>query len=209
MNALDVLHRAGIRRLPTDTEAIAEHFGIKLVSYSSVARIYERDMAELYRISRQGYSFVVDGRYVCAINENSCGETRRRWTIAHELSHCLLGHIRDGRLCCTPEEERAADRFAAELLAPLAVVNFCGVTSAEELMRLCRLSRKAAEIRFGQLDARRREAARSRFSDTRAEALSAAELKTVSDFSFFITEYIFNKKGGCSVLSGGAVRALP
>ena len=195
MEALEVLHEAGICVLPTDTEMIAAHYGIKVVSYSSVCEIYEKDMAELYGISRHGYSFFDDGHYICAINENACGETRRRWTIAHELSHCLLGHVAGEERRHTPEEERAAECFAAELLAPLAVVNFCGVSSAGELMRLCRLSGQAAGIRFGELTARRREAARGIFSGQSggASALGGSELRCVSDFSGFISRYLLER----------------
>lgn len=191
MNAAEVLHAAGICSLPTDAERIAEHYGIKLVSYSSVAKIYEKTMEQLYEISRHGYSFRDGGSLVCAINENCCGEARRRWTIAHELAHCLLGHICGGEHSL--EEERAADDFAAELLAPTAVVNFCGVSSAQELSRLCRISYQAAGIRFGELTARRRTDAARYAAGESASALSAEELICVSDFSGFISRYLLER----------------
>ncbi len=48
-------------------------------------------------------------------------ENRHRifWTIAHELGHVYLRHTADGR-----REQREADRFAASLLMPEAVVRF-------------------------------------------------------------------------------------
>lgn len=190
MDAAEILHAAGINSLPTDMERIAEHFGIKIVSYSSVSDIFEKSMAELYAISRHGYSFSRDGVCVCAINENACGESRRRWTIAHEVSHCLLGHTagetHDIR------EERAADELAAGLLCPLAVVNFCGVSSAGELMRLCRISRQAAAIRFRELTAWRREMS-ARCAGDHSRTLNPSELVCVSDFSGFICRRLMEK----------------
>lgn len=191
MNAYEALHAAGICSLPTDTERVAEHYGVKVVSYSSVAEAFDKSMEQLYAISRYGYSFSCGGRPVCAVNENCCGEARRRWTLAHEIAHCLLGHI------CGAEhslhEERAADAFAAELLAPMAVVNFCGVTSAQELERLCRISRQAAEIRFRELTARRRADASGYSSGRNASVLSAEELLCVSDFSGFISRCLLER----------------
>lgn len=150
---------SGADSLPVDLDRIADFFGIRLVSYADCAATFEITQEELYRAGRLGISFLCEGRYVCAVNENACGDKRRRWTLAHELAHCLLGHIGGEWLPQhSREEERSAEQFAAGLLAPLTVLHFAGVDSAQRLERLCGISAQAAEIRYGQLCAARRRA---------------------------------------------------
>lgn len=80
----------------------------------------------------------------------------RKWTAAHEVGHLLSGHITDPPMLLTQRQEREADDFAAELLAPLTVLHFCGVSSATEIEKLCGISRQAAEFRFQELSRLRR-----------------------------------------------------
>ena len=79
----------------------------------------------------------------------SITERRRRFTAAHEIAHCVLGHT--GRKTLSSGDERAAERFAADLLAPLVVLHKCGVRTSGEIARICGISRQAAEIRLEQL----------------------------------------------------------
>ena len=171
MTPQEVLISTGVAALPVDPAEIAQRSGIKMVSYSACVRVYEMDMEELYRTSRYGFGFYVGDTYVCAINENACGEKRRRWTMAHELAHYFLGSDRG--------TEQEADRFAGELLAPTAVVNLCGVSSAVELSQLCGLSRQAGEIRYKEMCHRREEF-----------ILTPQELALVERFSPFIGRYL-------------------
>lgn len=153
---------SGAYSLPTDLGTIAEYYGIKCVSYADCADIYDITPEELYRASRMGLSFISGGQYVCAINENACGDRRRRWTLAHEIAHCMLGHLNSTEQLSaerSAEEERCANRFAAELLSPLTVLHFAGVSSAQQLSQICGLSAKAGEIRFRELCTLRRKAA--------------------------------------------------
>ncbi len=160
MTAAEVLIKSGISSLPVDLRKIADTYNIKIVSYEDCTSCYETDLPQLYReMSPYGFSFCDEGRYIAAINENSCGKQRRHWTLAHELSHILLGHI-DGSSEMQQRCEQEADRFAAELLAPLTVLQFCGVSSAEEIQRICGISFQAAEIRFRQLSQQRRQGSR-------------------------------------------------
>ena len=201
MRACEALIMANIGTLPVSPSEVAGFFGIKLVSYEECGRIYERSREELYRESRFGFSFCAEGGYVCAVNENACGEKRRRWTIAHEIGHCLLGHV-DGEQAPTLEQEREADRFAAELLAPLTVLHFCGVRSAEELRRLCGLSKQAGEIRFRELTELRRGDAerfrRWRITDREEQPpkggflCSNTDLRLLVQFSGFVGQYIYD-----------------
>ena len=57
MNASQALLMSGTRALPVDLTALAEFFGIKVVSYEDVAAIYSKTKEELYRDSRFGFCF--------------------------------------------------------------------------------------------------------------------------------------------------------
>lgn len=144
MTVFNVYEKAGICSLPISPEEAAKRLGIKLVSYRSMTECYDISMRELYLKSRYGFSYCEDGMYIVAINENSCGERRRRFTIAHEIAHCVLGHI--SHIDDVAENERAADRFAADFLAPVGVLRKCGAFETGEIARLCGISATAAEI---------------------------------------------------------------
>lgn len=175
MTVSEVYKRACISSLPISPEETARRLGIKLVSYGTMTEIYELSLCELYRKSRFGFSYSEDGRLVIAINENSCGERRRRFTIAHEIAHCVLGHISSSaEIKSSAENERAADSFAAELLAPICVLRECGVNSADEISRLCGISRSAAEICLERL-----------FTTTK----SADDIEILKRFGEFISRY--------------------
>jgi len=77
---------------------------------------------------------------------------RCRFTIAHELGHIFLGHL----MISTPmyrtftnldEYESAANVFARDLLAPACVLHELNIHSADNIARLCNISKQSAEIR--------------------------------------------------------------
>ncbi len=178
----DIFITAGIKSLPINPMTAAADMGIKVVSYRSMSKNFGKSMEELYRTSSFGFSFVFENRYCIAVNENCCGECRQRFTVAHELGHCVTG---DPERKLSADErrkaERNADRFAADFLAPLCVLNYCGVKSPGEISSLCGISRQAAEIRFRELTEARR----------RGGFLSDAEQRRiVMCFDDFITGYI-------------------
>lgn len=83
--------------------------------------------------------------------------TRQRFTIMHELGHYVLGHLGDTPLSrsereCKPEEETAADRFAADMLMPACVLWGLGIHTAEDIARVCGVSIQAARIRAERME---------------------------------------------------------
>jgi len=150
MSICDIYAAADITSLPVNPIEAATAVGVKTVRYSDICDIYYRSMEEMYCESRFGFSFEEHGRPVIAVNENACGVRRRRFTIAHELGHCVLGHIGKGKKP-NGAEERAADCFAAALLAPISVLRMCGVRSPEETAQLCGITISAARIRFSEI----------------------------------------------------------
>lgn len=177
MTLSEIYEKADVHRLPVDPIAAASALGIKVISYKTAADIFDTDIRGLYSRCPLGFSFKMDGRMCIALNENSCGEQRRRFTAAHELAHCVLRHLDDKRR--SAYHERAADSFAAELLAPLVVLRECKVNSAEEISKMCGISRRAAEICLNRLALR----------DERGFSESEDERRVKTLFSAFIESY--------------------
>lgn len=196
MTAAEALRLCSVGSLPVDCAAIAERLGIKLTDYATCARYYQCGMEQLYGRGALGLSFAdrEDEVYVIALNENVRSETRQRWSLAHELGHILLGHVcADSDL--SNEEERAADCFAAELLAPLTVLHFCGVSSAAEIAAVCRISDAAAEARFRELQRLRSEDSRSYRMGGECSFLATEEQREcLRRFSGFISSYITRRQ---------------
>ena len=67
-------------------------------------------------------------------------------TLAHELGHKVLGH-HDIYAVTLPriEQEREANAFAAELLAPSPLIHLIGITSVDEICAAFDVSQLCAE----------------------------------------------------------------
>lgn len=177
-----IYEAAGVRRLPADPVEIARALGIKVVSYKAAAEFFDMQLFELYSRCPLGLSFKADGEVCIALNENACGEQRRRYTAAHELAHCVLGHLDSGAF--SKPREREAERFAAELLAPLVVLHGCGVRSSAEIARLCGISQSAAALRLSELAERER----------RGFSLTEDEQRVAEIFHTFTESYAVSRK---------------
>lgn len=148
MTAAEIFEREQIVSLPLDPAALANRNGIKLVTYSaflsaggSAAALPSQD------------GFLIRGASSPAIvyNERIPCKGRQRWTLIHELCHFWLGHPSSD-----PHTERITDRLTASLLAPLPVLHLCGVTNAQQIVRLCGISAEAARNRLEELQRLRR-----------------------------------------------------
>lgn len=195
MTVSDALTLASIDSLPVDAAMVAEHFEVKVLDYATCTALYQCSKDELYSRGRLGFSFIdtADSIYVIAINENVHYQLRQRWSLAHELGHILLGHL-EGECDLSDKEERSADDFAAQLLAPLTVLHFCGVSSASEIAQLCRISEDAAQNRFRELQRLRNEDSRSYRSGGECLFLASEEQKEMFQrFGGFISSYITRK----------------
>lgn len=86
-------------------------------------------------------------------------EEERRYIIAHELGHFLLGHLKHFEFLMYYEYqvgkytfEDQASTFATRLLSPACVLNSCNVRSWQDIERLCKLPRKIAKLRMARLN---------------------------------------------------------
>jgi IrrE N-terminal-like domain len=133
---------------------------LKSLGYiSDVVRASEQVMhdAEARFTSRGRKLFLSKNTYDAALR----GDSRARWTIAHEIGHAVLGHPGIKYRKSSPTErkrtpeirrhEQEAHRFAAEFLAPSHLVDSSKVRTEQELATRFGLSREAARIRLKEL----------------------------------------------------------
>lgn len=140
--------------LPVDLNAICRKLGIRVLSYGKNMRMIERtNLAPTVRRA-DGVTFYVRETPVILFDETR-PQPRARFTVAHEVGHIILGHVRPGDVTTANRdphpgdapEETAANQFAARLLAPACVLWAMNVHTPKEIMNLCQISRSAAEFR--------------------------------------------------------------
>ena len=149
----DTLIKCRINTLPVNLMVIARHYGIKIIRYSKSEYIKSLNISET-----DGFSFFKDQPII--YYNDSKPYSRVRFTIAHELGHCLLGHLTDGKITnrinneadiYTDPHEVQANVFARDLLMPATVLHSLNVQSAEDIMDICNVSKQSAEIRYERL----------------------------------------------------------
>lgn len=146
-----ILSRHWNGNVPVDVEAIAARMGVEVLR------------GDLGAISGQVRT-TDDGRTVVTINPNE-SRVRQRFTLAHELGHVALGHLRGRsqllrddsntfRMSAGPQE-REANAFAAALLMPADAVRYAlqnGMAKTlDDMARLFRVSKAAMYWRVNNL----------------------------------------------------------
>jgi Zn-dependent peptidase ImmA (M78 family) len=146
--------RPFLESAPVHLDGIANALGLVVVDVDT----FERD--ESGRISRIYEDNRID--YVIEINSHH-SKNRRRFTLAHEISHYLLhrDEIGDGitddmayRSRLGDHIETEANRLAAELLMPRMLVRTffrSGIQSLDQLCQMFKVSEAAMRIRLKQL----------------------------------------------------------
>lgn len=135
-----ILLDGGVCVLPVQVSALCRSMGIAVKLYGGEE-------------GSDGKSAIIAGQPLILVNRNK-PVPRQRFTAAHELGHIMLGHVGEGMPAhrgMSPEDEameQEANVFASRLLAPACVLWGCGVRSAEDIVKLCDISRQAAEFRW-------------------------------------------------------------
>lgn len=139
-----------INQLPVNLAVIANFYNISIIKYSQSNDTFTGD----------GFSTMVDGKLIVYYNDIDYPITRQRFTIAHELGHCLLGHLKFGKTYNRNSEkdfdgmdiyEMQANVFARDILMPATVLHSLNIKSFEDISQLCNVSLQSAEIRFNRL----------------------------------------------------------
>ena len=171
--ARDTAWRALLRlpekKLPVDVGALAKLIGMDVLPFPDgeenprLAKLLEGLGGAL------AISLRIRGKWQIFLREDALDDARRRFAVAHELGHLLLGHetrvvstgVRafeseenEGDVMDDPEDlaDYAADIFAVRLLSPACVLHELGVDTPGGIGLLCGLPPKAAAMRADRME---------------------------------------------------------
>ncbi len=146
--AQKLIQEAGVLAAPVSLQLIIEH--LQTTHDLTVLRINVGEKVSGLLVTCKD----VDTEYTTiGFNENHpwC---RRRFTIAHEIGHLLLGHTCNDRQEDGTHNEKEANLFAGELLIPTKLIkkDYAAMRDLQALSKLYRVSSQALTIKL--LDAR-------------------------------------------------------
>lgn len=148
-----ILAESEISKYPLNPVSLAVKNGIRIISYTDFSKLCRISEKQLYEISDDGFSVRFRNVYFIVYNPLVPSKGRRRWTLIHEFSHIMLGHVRE-REEILPNYHRKrhleaeANELTSCLIAPLPVILMCDIVSKEELKRHFGLSTQAAQNIF-------------------------------------------------------------
>lgn len=153
--ASKILIQSNVQFFPLNPLIIAKQYNILVVSYEWFEKQGLGTIKNCLEISKDGFCFCNNGRYFIVYNDKISSKGRRRFTLTHELSHILLGHINENNNSLSYTDtylkkqiELEADTLATCLLAPLSIAHMCDITSAKEMQLIFGLSKEASENIF-------------------------------------------------------------
>ncbi len=140
----NILIQENITELPINIVALCKQLRIE-VKYYTLPN------------NNDGECIIAEGIPYILISKN-CSAQRKRFTVAHELGHVLLGHVGKYQLVnrkpSPPDNpiEQEANILASRLLAPACVLWGCKVKTADDIVQLCNISKQAAEYRMNRMN---------------------------------------------------------
>lgn len=168
----NILIQENITELPVNIVTLCKELGIEVKYY-------------IPSDDNDGKCTIVEDIPYILVNKNSSIQ-RKRFTIAHELGHVLLCHVGKYQLVNREPSsrdnpiEQEANVFASRLLAPACVLWGCKVKSSDDIVRLCDISKQAADYR---MDRMRELYKRNRF------LTSPLEKQVFDQFKGFISDH--------------------
>ena len=171
-NARDAAWRALLdlpeKKLPVDVEALAKKLGVEIHPFPG------KEQALLHNLVNRAadgpcVSLRIRRAWHIFLRANAFDESHRRFAVAHELGHLLLGHETEtlvpGVRCFAARESTGdvledtqemddyyADIFAIRLLAPAFALHEMHIDSSGGIMRLCGLPPHAAALRAERME---------------------------------------------------------
>lgn len=152
--AWKALIECDIDHLPVDLNKVALHYNILIVIYSNGVEF----PPGAGRLDGDGFSAIVDHMPTIYLNDKIHHRPRRRFTVAHEIGHIVLGHPLDQILHRNSENdtgqfpcETQANIFARDLLMPACILAALGIHTPDEIMQQCDISYTSACIRAERL----------------------------------------------------------
>ena len=147
--AWETLIKCNITSLPINLAIVARLNNITILKYSDSKQ----------NLTGDGFSLNVNNVNVIYYNDKK-PKARIRFTLAHELGHCLLGHLKFGKTYNRNSEkdfdgmdifEMQANVFARDILMPATVLHSLDIKSFEDISRICNVSEQSAKIRYERL----------------------------------------------------------
>ena len=150
----EILLKADITSLPVDLSKVLKAVDVKAILYCDA--FFDTDSPRLR--GSDGFVTKIGGKKAIYLNEEKGTTQRRRFTMAHEIGHIVLDHPINPIIYRNSEidegqkpEEVQANVFARDLLMPAGVLAKLHVTTVDEIMRICNVSRISAQIRLERL----------------------------------------------------------
>lgn len=154
--AWNFLIEQNIRALPVNSRSIAARLGCRLFTYQEFSTRIKRPVEYLIeQYDNDGFVFWSkrDQQFIICYNDE-LPESVIRWTIMHEIAHIVLKHVTPEAPALTrirkiehPIFEKEADGFTRRVLCPSIVLHNCKTVEVEDIMRLCGISKQAAQHR--------------------------------------------------------------
>ena len=144
-----------IDQLPVDLNNICKQLSLHARSYTAVRNQFGRLPEQC--AEADGMIYVLHGEPVL-LYDDAAAAGRARFTVAHEIGHLVLGHVDDAlplhrsNISSTDPRERAANQFAARLLAPACVLWGLDLHTPEEIAAACNISITAASFRAERME---------------------------------------------------------
>lgn len=162
--AREFIFESNINRLPIDPFAIYEQHGWHLFTWKEARQILgDPDPLLLKKYGAEARTSIPRGssEVLTVYDSSITPKTRIRWTLAHEIGHIELGHLYNHQETALSRSglthskhkvlEDEAHLFAAEFLAPIAMVRITGCRSPVDIMKLFKISQQAAANRLKDL----------------------------------------------------------
>lgn len=157
--AWQILIDCGVHCLPVKITALCRQMGISIHTYQTSGEILERNRLSELASQTDGFCVNSDGKYHI-FYDSRLPIPRKRFTLAHELGHIILGHIGKGQYSTRNREpssedmpeETQANQFAARILAPACVLHELRVFTPEQISELCGISIQAARFRAERME---------------------------------------------------------
>ena len=146
---------ADLHSLPINPFFVCNNLYIQVVSYTE-ARSYgfTEIIEKINRVDVDGFCYKGDGdSYIIFYDDARTPKARINFTIAHELGHIALGHLKN--VSMRPRymtnrkndpQEREADTFAGELIRPPIPFVFTGCTRIDDIQSVCNITYEAATV---------------------------------------------------------------
>lgn len=160
--AAALLAREDVRRLPVDPAALLRARGCRLMTYRQAAQRLsaEATAADIIALYGTADAFTAvmpqAGRALVVYNDEVDSGQRSAFSLCHELGHLQLDHFAFPEAALTAEQRRVLDQeanvFAANLLAPVAVMDQLRRPFRATDRHLFGLSRQGWEVRLRTLD---------------------------------------------------------